>query len=124
MEVFKDGEFTPDADREYQNSFTGVGSVYTIDSTDAPTRYFNALPIDSFGSLAVDTVGALSGVTTQGLPLTVNGRIAATIDAPVDNVTGGTPLSAGKVAMGSGVVTRHSSGVPYTADSQIAVIVR
>ena len=125
MIVKKDGVFTPDAEREFQSSFIGEGSVLVKDSVDAPAQYINGVPCDRNGVLAVDSVGALAAKQVSALPMTVNGRIAVVTDGAVERIgSGATPLNQGRLVLGTGSPTRYSSGVPYTADSQIAVILK
>jgi hypothetical protein len=125
MIVKKDGVFTPDADREFQSSFIGAGSVLVKDSIDSPTQYINGVPCDRNGVLAVDSVGALVIKQVSALPMTVNGRIAVVTDSAVERIgSGATPINQGRLVLGTGSPTRYSSGVPYTADSQIAVILK
>lgn len=105
---------------------TRQGAIKVLNSfTLAPDYFDQGIPFDNVEggvlSLAVDITGDIHHFH-QGLPFTLEGRLAATQDKPVEYFgSGGAPFDAlGRLVFGSGAVDHFSAGIPYTADRQIA----
>ena len=72
------------------------GQVTLTDGTSAPDRVVNGMPLLSNGAVAVDTVGAVASFS-QGLPITVNGRIAYVVGGADPYEYNGLIFSGGKL---------------------------
>jgi len=80
------------------NVFTTLSKVAGAEvsftnGTSAPASYFQGIPLEEDGSVSGDTAGALVN-NSQGLPITVNGRVA-TQAAAVSFIFGGVGFTAG-----------------------------
>lgn len=99
-----------------------IGLAIT-DGTAAPSRTLYGTPLESDGSLAIDTVGAISYYNT-GAPLTINGRICASIDMAVDYFSkGALPLTSDeRVAFSNSAGVGVAGGILYDEQGRISTI--
>lgn len=94
--------------------------ITVFDSTSAPTDISASLPFE-FGALAVDSVSAATHVS-NGLNYTANQRLAVSYNAVISRIVGGIPLTSdGRLCMSVNAPAYASNGAAFTAEGWISV---
>lgn len=101
------------------------GNPAPIPFTDAstePVHWRGGIPYEADGSLCVESFAAVVS-WNQGLPFSANHRICYALNADVDHFgAGATPFDgSGFFAISENAVDHFANGVPYDADSRVAM---